>query len=91
MLCNLSTSLIVADSIAGGVTKNPIVLGIIRGIGSVLKTYCDIKILKRGSNYVDLLLLKKTLIELRSFMRGVSFDKEVYLDQLNTVDNIFIE
>ena len=29
-----------------------------------------------------------TLIELRSFSRGVSFDIENYLDQLKTVDNI---
>ena len=29
-----------------------------------------------------------TLIELRFFSRGVSFDIESYLDQLKTVDNI---
>ena len=34
---------------------------------------------------------EKTLIELRSFMRGVSFDKESYLDQLKTVDDIIID
>ena len=30
------------------------------------------------------------LNDLRSFLRGVSFDKQSYLDQLKTVDNIVI-
>ena len=33
---------------------------------------------------------KQTLTELRSSLRGVSFDKERYLDQLKTVDSIII-
>ena len=38
---------------------------------------------KRKSHYVSLLLLPvKRHIESRSFMRGVSFDKESYLDKL---------
>ena len=32
----------------------------------------------------------KTLISLKSIVRGVSFNKESYLDQLKTVDNIII-
>ena len=44
MLRNLSSScLIVASAIAGGVTTNPIVLGIIPDSGFILKTYCEIK------------------------------------------------
>ena len=31
------------------------------------------------------------LIDLRSFFRGVSFDKQNYLDQLKTIDNIVID
>lgn len=59
MLCNLSsTYLIIAGIIAGGVTMNPIVLGIIAGSGLIMKTYCKMKDFKRKrSNYVDFLLL----------------------------------
>ena len=32
-----------------------------------------------------------TLIELRSFLRGLSFDKESYLDSLTTVNSIIID
>ena len=32
-----------------------------------------------------------TVTDLRSFLRGVSFDNESYLDQLKTVDNIIID
>ena len=32
-----------------------------------------------------------TLTDSRSFLSGVSFDNESYLDQLKTVDNIIID
>ena len=81
VLRNLSSScLIVAGAIAGGVTTNPIVLGIIPDSGFILKTYYEIKDSKKKielyqipfSTYV------KTLIELGFFLRGVSFDKELF-------------
>ena len=47
MLCNLSsTYLIIAGIIAGGVTMNPIVLGIIAGSGLILKHTVKWKTLK---------------------------------------------
>ena len=69
----------IAGAIAGGVTTNPIVLGIILDSGFILKTYYEIKDSKKKielyqipfSTYV------KTLIELGFFLRGVSFDKEL--------------
>ena len=33
----------------------------------------------------------KTLIKFRFFLRGVSFDKESYLDQFKTVDHFIID
>ena len=36
-------------------------------------------------------ILVKAFTELRSFLWGVSFDKERYLDPIKTVDNIIID
>ena len=44
--------LIVAGTVAGGATMNPIILGIIPGSGLILITYCETKDFKKKSNYV---------------------------------------
>ena len=47
LLINLTSSGLVAiGTIAGGVTMNPIVLGVISGLGLVVKTASEIKNLK---------------------------------------------
>ena len=63
--------LIAAGTVAGGVTMNPIILGIIPGYGLILITYCETK---------DFEKTMKRHVELRSFMRGMSFGKESYLE-----------
>lgn len=52
----MSTGLIVVGTNAGGVTQNPILLGVISGSGLLLKTYIEIKKFSgRRSNYAALL------------------------------------
>lgn len=52
----MSTGLIVVGTNAGGVTQNPILLGVISGSGLLLKTYIEIKkFWGRRSNYAALL------------------------------------
>ena len=85
--------LIVRGTIAGRETTNPIVLSIIPDTSLILKTYWEIKDFKKKIELCRFAftILVKTLTELRSFLRGVPFDKERYLDQLKTVDNIIID
>lgn len=40
--------LIVAGTVAGGATMNPIILGIIPGSGLILITYCETKDFKKN-------------------------------------------
>ena len=69
---------------------NTIVLGTIPGTRLILKTYCEMKDFEKEIELFRFAFhtFEKTLIELRSFLRGPSFDKERYLDQSKTVDNI---
>ena len=65
--------LIVNGTIAGRVSTNPFVLGILPGSGLILKTYWEMKDFKKKielcqfafTTYVTI------LIDLRSFLRGV--------------------
>lgn len=57
MLCNLSSTLLIAaGTVAGWVIMNPIILGIIPGSGLILKTL-KWKTSERKSNYVSMLVL----------------------------------
>lgn len=68
--------LIVAGTVAGGATMNPIILGIIPGSGLILITYCETKI--------ELCRLVFTTYEKTRWIKvlheGMSFGKESYLE-----------
>ena len=76
--------LIARGTIAGRETTNPIVLSIVPDTSLILKTYWEIKDFKKKIELCRFAftVLVKTLTELRSSLRGVSFDKERYFDQL---------
>ena len=87
LLCNMSSScLIVGGTIGGGVTTSPIVVGIILDSALIWKTHCEMKDFKKKIEFCRFAFITcvKTLIKLRFFLRGVSFDKESYLDQSKT-------
>lgn len=76
--------LIVAGTVAGGATMNPIILGIIPGSGLILITYCETKDFKKKSNHVGLFLLPmKRHVELRSFMKECHLVKKVIWSNKN--------
>ena len=72
---------IAAGTVAGGVTMNLIILGIIPGYGLILITYCETKDFKKKIELCRLVFTSyERHVELRSFMRGMSFGKESYLE-----------
>ena len=83
-----SGGLITAGTIAGGITLNPIILGVIPGVGLLIKTTSEIK---KYSNKIELLKIglttyEKTLIDLRSFLRGKEYLHEEFIKKMNLVD-----
>lgn len=72
-----STGLIVIGTVAGSLTLNPAILGSISGAGLTLKTYSESKDYKRKiemSKYA-FTAYQKVLLDLRTVLRGGSFDK----------------
>ena len=83
-----SVSLVTAGTIAGGVTLNPIILGGITGTGLLIKTTSEIK---KYANKIEMFKIglstyEKTLVDLRSFLRGKEYSREDFIFKMNLVD-----
>ena len=88
-----SSVLVAAGVLAGGATLNPIVLGVISGLGLVMKTIQEAK--NRGkkiekakfafTNY------EKALSNLKFALRGGEFDERKFLVEMETLDGIVID
>ena len=74
-----STGLIAIGAIAGGLTLQP-AIGSISGAGLALKTFSETKDYKRK-------IEMKVLLDLRTALRGGSFDKNDFLKELNILDD----
>ena len=90
LLCKLgSSSLIAAGTIAGGITMNPIILGIIAGAGLLLKTFTDYAKHERKIEMCKYAYTtyEKVLSDLRSCLRGKPFDHENFVSELRLIDH----
>ena len=88
-----STGLIVIGAVAGGLTANPAILGIISGAGLVLKTLSDTKNYKRKIEMSKFAFstYQKILLDLRTALRGGPFDKNDFLKELNILDDTIVD
>lgn len=83
------TGLIAIGAVAGGLTFQPAILGSISGAGLALKTFSEAKdytrkIEMRKFAYTT---YQKVLLDLRTVLRGGSFDKNDFLKELNILDD----
>ena len=83
-----SVSLVTAGTIAGAVTLNPVILGTITGAGLLLKTTSEIKQYanKIAMFKIGLSTYEKTLVDLRSYLRGKEYSREDFIFKMNLVD-----
>ena len=94
LLMNLTSSGLVAiGAIAGGVTMNPIVLGVISGVGLIVKTASEMKNLKSKIEMSKFAFTtyEKTLSDLRFALRGGNFDRTEFLSSMEVIDGIVID
>ena len=88
-----SMSLIAVGTIAGGLTLNPVILGIINGAGIIIAG------IGKKQNYSRKIELsqfafttyEKVLVELRSTLRGDDWNKEEFIDRMKLIDEIIID
>ena len=89
----LSVTLVTTGTIVGGVTMNPIILGVISGAGVVLKTAMEMKNPQQKIENAKIAFTSyaKVLSDLRNFLRGEEWEKDVFLQKLKTLDDMVIE
>ena len=88
-----SSGLIVVGAVAGGLTANPAILGSISGAGLVLKTFSEGKNYKRKiemARFADT-SYDKTLVSLRTSLRGVTFNKDDFLKEMTVLDETIVD
>ena len=93
-LCNLSTSkLIISAAVAGGITLNPVVMATLTGVGLILKAVASLKKYDKKTEQANFARIEyqKVLDEIRFYLRGETFDEQVFLDKLKIIDNFIID
>ena len=85
-----SVGLVIVGSIVGGVTGNPIVLGCISGSGVLIQTYLTKRDISRKVEMCRFAYTsyKRTIIQLRSFLRGMPYSEEFFLSDVKVLDDI---
>ena len=86
-------SLVAIGTIAGGITLNPAILGIINGAGIIVAGIGKKKNLKRKieMSRIAFTTYDKVLVELRSALRGDEWDKQEFIDRIKVTDEIIID
>ena len=86
-------SLVIIETISGGLTLNPIVLGVINGFGILLTNFGKMKNYKKKIEMLKIAFTsyEKVLVELRSALRGDEFDKDQFIDKMKVVDAMIID
>ena len=88
-----SMTLVAIGTITGGLTLNPVILGVINGAGIVLAG------IGKKNNYsrkiemsqIAFTTYEKVLVELRSALRGDDWNKEEFIDRMKLIDEMIID
>ena len=86
-------SLVAVGIIAGGITLNPVVLGVVNGAGVVVAGIGKKKNYKRKieMSRIAFTTYEKILVELRAGLRGDEWDKEEFVNRMKLIDEMIIE
>ena len=88
-----SLCLVIIGTITGGVTLNPIILGVINGTGVLISSIGKMKNYKKNIEMTKIAYstYEKVLVELRSVLRGDEFDKDKFIDRMKVIDEMIID
>ena len=85
--------LVAIGTIAGGITLNPVVLGVVNGAGVLVAG------MEKKNNYkrkiemsrIAFTSYEKVLVELRSALRGDEWDKQEFTDRMKLIDEMITD
>ena len=88
-----SIGLISIGAIVGGVTLNPIILGSLTGSGIVIQAYLtksdlNMRVDRCRFAYTS---YERILVQIKSFLRGLTYDENMFLSDLKILDDIVID
>ena len=85
--------LVAIGTIAGGITLNPVVFGVVNGAEDVLAGIGKKKNYKREieMNRIAFTTYDKVLVELRSALRGDEFNKQEFIERMKLIDEMIID
>ena len=88
-----SIGLTTVGAILGGVTLNPIILGSLTGSGIMIQAYLTKSDLNRRVDRCKFAFAsyEKVLVQLKSFLRGLPYDENMFLSDLKILDDIIID
>ena len=85
--------LVAIGTISGGITLNPVVLGVVNGAGLIVAG------IGKKNNYnrkiemtrIAFTTYEKVLVELRSALRGDEWNKQDFVDRMKLIDEMIID
>ena len=85
--------LVAIGTISGGITLNPVVLGVVNGAGIIVAGVGKKNNYKRKIEMTRIAFTtyEKVLIELRSALRGDEWNKEEFVDRMKLIDEMIID
>ena len=85
--------LVVIGTITGGITLNPVILGVINGAGVVVASIAKMKNYKKKMEMTQIAFttFEKVLVELRSALRGDELNKQDFIDRMKLIDEMIID
>ena len=85
--------LVIIGTIVGGITLNPIILGVINGAGVIVSSVSKIKNYKKNIEMTQIAFTtyEKVLVELCSVLWGDEFSKKEFIDRMKIIDEMIID
>ena len=85
--------LVAVGTISGGITLNPVILGVINGAGVIVAGVGKKNNYKRKIEMTRIAYTtyEKVLIELRAVLRGDDWDKQKFVDRMKLIDDMIID
>ena len=85
--------MVAIGTISGGITLNPVVLGVVNGAGVIVAGIGEKNNYKRKieMSRIAFTTYEKVLVELRAALRGDEWDKQEFVDRMKLIDEMIID
>ena len=85
--------MVAIGTISGGITLNPVVLGVVNGAGVIVAGIGKKNNYKRKieMSRIAFTTYEKVLVELRAVLRGDEWNKQEFVDRMKLIDEMIID